>query len=41
MHNDEISTIFPQVAKVTYVEGGSPVKFSSETSFVVDKYEIL
>lgn len=30
-----------QVAKVTYVEGGSPVKFSSETSFVVDKYEIL
>uniref|UniRef100_A0A671NN41 Coatomer subunit delta n=1 Tax=Sinocyclocheilus anshuiensis TaxID=1608454 RepID=A0A671NN41_9TELE len=30
-----------QVAKVTYVEEGSPVKFSSETSFVVDKYEIL
>uniref|UniRef100_A0A8C1ETW8 Coatomer subunit delta n=2 Tax=Cyprinus carpio TaxID=7962 RepID=A0A8C1ETW8_CYPCA len=30
-----------QVAKVTYIEGGSPVKFSSETSFVVDKYEIL
>uniref|UniRef100_A0A672L1A1 Coatomer subunit delta n=1 Tax=Sinocyclocheilus grahami TaxID=75366 RepID=A0A672L1A1_SINGR len=30
-----------QVAKVTYIEGGSPVRFSSETSFVVDKYEIL
>ncbi|KAF4085956.1 hypothetical protein AMELA_G00100970 [Ameiurus melas] len=30
-----------QVAKVTQVEGDSPVKFSSETSFVVDKYEIL
>ncbi|XP_062872756.1 archain 1b isoform X2 [Trichomycterus rosablanca] len=30
-----------QVAKVTYVDGDSPVKFSTETSFVVDKYEIL
>lgn len=30
-----------QVAKVTHVEGGHPVKFSTETSFVVDKYEIL
>ncbi|XP_051521858.1 coatomer subunit delta-like [Myxocyprinus asiaticus] len=30
-----------QVGKVTHVEGGSPVKFSTETSFVVDKYEIL
>ncbi len=33
--------LFPQVAKVTYIEGGSPVKFSLETSFVVDKFEIL
>ncbi|XP_017568528.1 archain 1b [Pygocentrus nattereri] len=30
-----------QVAKVTHVEGDSPVKYSIETSFVVDKYEIL
>lgn len=30
-----------QVAKVTHVEGNDPVKFSTETSFVVDKYEIL
>ncbi|GAA6097976.1 archain 1b [Tachysurus ichikawai] len=29
------------VAKVTHVDGDSPVKFSTETSFVVDKYEIL
>lgn len=30
-----------QVTKVTYVDGDSSVRFSSETSFVVDKYEIL
>ncbi|XP_076832014.1 archain 1b [Brachyhypopomus gauderio] len=30
-----------QVDKVTHVEGDTPVKFSTETSFVVDKYEIL
>ncbi|KAI7813040.1 archain 1a [Triplophysa rosa] len=30
-----------QVAKVSQVDGDSPVRFSSETSFVVDKYEIL
>lgn len=30
-----------QVAKVTHVEGNNQVKFSTETSFVVDKYEIL
>uniref|UniRef100_A0A8C7H922 Coatomer subunit delta n=1 Tax=Oncorhynchus kisutch TaxID=8019 RepID=A0A8C7H922_ONCKI len=30
-----------QVAKVTHVEGDAPVKFSLETSFLVDKYEIL
>ncbi|KAJ8397183.1 hypothetical protein AAFF_G00440170 [Aldrovandia affinis] len=30
-----------QVAKVTQVDGDSPVRFSSETSFMVDKYEIL
>ncbi|XP_077962436.1 coatomer subunit delta isoform X1 [Gasterosteus aculeatus] len=30
-----------QVTKATYVDGDGPVRFSSETSFVVDKYEIL
>lgn len=30
-----------QVTKVTHVDGDSTVRFSSETSFVVDKYEIL
>lgn len=30
-----------QVAKVSQVDGDSPVRFSSETSFLVDKYEIL
>ncbi|XP_062376835.1 archain 1b [Sardina pilchardus] len=30
-----------QVLKVTAVDGDSQVKFSTETSFVVDKYEIL
>ncbi|XP_063063507.1 archain 1b [Engraulis encrasicolus] len=30
-----------QVVKVTPVEGDSAVRFSTETSFVVDKYEIL
>nr|XP_061797227.1 coatomer subunit delta-like isoform X3 [Nerophis lumbriciformis] len=30
-----------QVAKVTHVDGDSSVRFSLETSFVVDKYEIL
>ncbi|XP_066565014.1 archain 1a [Amia ocellicauda] len=30
-----------QVSKVTQVDGDSPVRFSTETSFVVDKYEIL
>ncbi|KAL6463794.1 hypothetical protein MHYP_G00281850 [Metynnis hypsauchen] len=30
-----------QVAKVSQVDGNSPVRFSTETSFVVDKYEIL
>ncbi|KAL0972894.1 hypothetical protein UPYG_G00196150 [Umbra pygmaea] len=30
-----------QVAKVAHVEGLAPVKFSEETSFLVDKYEIL
>ncbi|KAF5892881.1 coatomer subunit delta [Clarias magur] len=30
-----------QVAKVSQVDGSSPVRFSTETSFVVDKYEIL
>ncbi|KAI1893472.1 hypothetical protein AGOR_G00124080 [Albula goreensis] len=30
-----------QVVKVTHVDGDSPVRFSMETSFVVDKYEIL
>lgn len=31
----------PQVTKVTQVDGNSPVRFSTETTFVVDKYEIL
>ncbi|XP_077312955.1 coatomer subunit delta [Lithobates pipiens] len=30
-----------QVAKVTHVDGNSPVRFSTETAFLVDKYEIL
>ncbi|XP_058239433.1 archain 1a [Hemibagrus wyckioides] len=30
-----------QVSKVSQVDGSSPVRFSTETSFVVDKYEIL
>ncbi|XP_060768329.1 archain 1a [Neoarius graeffei] len=30
-----------QVTKVSQVDGNSPVRFSMETSFVVDKYEIL
>eukprot|EP00064_Thunnus_orientalis_P004430 superscaffoldBa00000403_g4441 len=30
-----------QVTKVTHVDGDGSVRFSSETSFVVDKYEIL
>uniref|UniRef100_A0A8D3C029 Coatomer subunit delta n=1 Tax=Scophthalmus maximus TaxID=52904 RepID=A0A8D3C029_SCOMX len=30
-----------QVTKVTDIDGDSSVRFSSETSFVVDKYEIL
>ncbi|XP_036393029.1 archain 1b [Megalops cyprinoides] len=30
-----------QVTKVSQVDGDSPVRFSSETAFVVDKYEIL
>ncbi|TNN27890.1 Coatomer subunit delta [Liparis tanakae] len=30
-----------QVTKATHVDGDAPVRFSSETSFVVDKYEIL
>ncbi|XP_063059583.1 archain 1a [Engraulis encrasicolus] len=30
-----------QVLKVAQVDGDSPVRFSTETSFVVDKYEIL
>ncbi|MBN3271701.1 COPD protein, partial [Polyodon spathula] len=30
-----------QVSKVSQVDGNSPVRFSTETSFVVDKYEIL
>lgn len=30
-----------QVTKVTHVDGDGAVRFSSETSFVVDKYEIL
>ncbi|KAG7483539.1 hypothetical protein MATL_G00039480 [Megalops atlanticus] len=30
-----------QVTKVSQVDGNSPVRFSTETSFVVDKYEIL
>ncbi|XP_056100931.1 archain 1a [Rhinichthys klamathensis goyatoka] len=30
-----------QVTKVSQVDGDSPVRFSTETSFVVDKYEIL
>ncbi|KAG9281758.1 coatomer subunit delta-like [Astyanax mexicanus] len=30
-----------QVSKVYQVDGNSPVRFSTETSFVVDKYEIL
>lgn len=33
--------LFPQVTKVTHVDGDSSIRFSSETSFVVDKYEIL
>lgn len=36
-----LSVFLPQVTKVTQVEGDSSVRFSSETSFVVDKYEIL
>lgn len=32
---------FFQVTKVTHVDGDSSVRYSSETSFVVDKYEIL
>ncbi|GAB1294131.1 Coatomer subunit delta [Apodemus speciosus] len=30
-----------QVTKVTQVDGNSPVRFSTETTFLVDKYEIL
>ncbi|XP_026564812.1 coatomer subunit delta [Pseudonaja textilis] len=30
-----------QVSKVTQVDGNSPVRFSTETTFLVDKYEIL
>lgn len=30
-----------QVTAVSHVEGDTPIKYSSETSFVVDKYEIL
>lgn len=30
-----------QVIKVTQVDGDAPVRYSSETSFVVDKYEVL
>ncbi|KAB5522481.1 hypothetical protein PHYPO_G00159990 [Pangasianodon hypophthalmus] len=30
-----------QVNKVSQVDGNSPVRFSTETAFVVDKYEIL
>ncbi|XP_062995086.1 coatomer subunit delta [Elgaria multicarinata webbii] len=30
-----------QVIKVTQVDGNSPVRFSTETTFLVDKYEIL
>ncbi|KAK2816361.1 hypothetical protein Q7C36_022632 [Tachysurus vachellii] len=30
-----------QVSKASQVDGNSPVRFSTETSFVVDKYEIL
>ncbi len=30
-----------QVPTVSQVDGDSPVRFSTETSFVVDKYEIL
>lgn len=30
-----------QVVKVSQVDGDTPVKFSTETSFLVDKYEIL
>ncbi|MCI4394402.1 hypothetical protein PGIGA_G00168400 [Pangasianodon gigas] len=30
-----------QVTKVSQVDGNSPVRFSTETAFVVDKYEIL
>ncbi|XP_030648252.1 archain 1a [Chanos chanos] len=30
-----------QVTKVSQVDGNSPVRFSMETAFVVDKYEIL
>ncbi|KAF4073096.1 hypothetical protein AMELA_G00254810 [Ameiurus melas] len=30
-----------QATKVSQVDGSSPVRFSTETSFVVDKYEIL
>ncbi|XP_015269205.1 PREDICTED: coatomer subunit delta [Gekko japonicus] len=30
-----------QVTKVTQVDGNTPVRFSTETTFLVDKYEIL
>nr|XP_008248684.1 coatomer subunit delta [Oryctolagus cuniculus] len=30
-----------QVTKVTQVDGNSPVRFSTETTFLVDRYEIL
>lgn len=36
-----LSVLPLQVTKVTQVEGDGSVRFSSETSFVVDKYEIL
>ncbi len=36
-----VVSFFSQVTKVTHVDGDSSVRFSSETSFVVDKYEIL
>lgn len=39
--SSHLSVLLPQVTKVTQVEGDGSVRFSSETSFVVDKYEIL
>lgn len=37
----QLTVFFLQVTQVTQVDGNSPVRFSTETTFLVDKYEIL